>query len=106
MRLIGKAAGIIGDGALLQPYYGEGIVAAAGDCLDEGGGPLGDETLVLAIDQDQPNGRSGGGEETIDLGGFELDQMGTRFGLNTTPQRTRRPSLGGGGRFVLTSEAS
>src|SRR5205085_1886684 len=49
VRLVGEAARILGEGVHLQTHAGERIVA--GGCAHETLAALGDQALVLAVDQ-------------------------------------------------------
>ncbi len=69
--LVHQKAGIGGDGVHVEADMGEGIVT--GDRLHQGRGPLGDETLVVAVDQDDALARIRLRNEAVGAGGFDLD---------------------------------
>ena len=57
--LVGEPAGIVGELGRIEPEVTEGIVGAAVDGLGEQPSALGDEPVIVAVDEDEPNGRSG-----------------------------------------------
>ena len=71
--LVGKAAGIVGDRRRVEADMGEGIGALAEDGRGEALGALGDQALVVAVDQDDADGRVGPRQKAVGVGWLDLN---------------------------------
>ena len=90
--LVGEAAGIVGNRRRVEPDMGEGIVAFAEHGGGETLGALGDQPVVIAIDQDDANGRIGPRQKAVGVGCLDLNHAPLDLPLAAADARWMRMS--------------